>query len=444
MSAAAPDMPAEVPPAGRRNWAAKRWSWRGCFWLGLVVLLLAGAVAAYVFRPIAIAAPAPLDTHGGSVAEGRYLAQVGNCAACHTAPGGAANAGGVKFATPFGTLYSTNITPDRTVGIGAWTYAQFHAAMKRGLRPDGSHLYPAFPYTSFAKMSDRDLASLYLYLRSIPPVAQANRGNVMDFPFGNRALLHFWKRLFHDDAAFQPETGRSPAWNRGAYLVEAVAHCGACHTPRNMLGAPDEGRALQGGTYTDLVKSGAYRKWAAVDLTPGPHGLRDWSADDLRQYLLTGKNRRAVVHGPMTEVFASTARLAPADATAIATYLRGIEPAPGRWNFAALRSGVNQGEVVYTVHCGTCHLPDGKGDRILGVPLVHNTIVQARDPSSLINVILYGPDLPDPPFSANRTTMKPFGKRLSDEDVAALATYLRSSFGNNAPQVSREQVRRQR
>jgi mono/diheme cytochrome c family protein len=432
------DMPPLPPKSRFGSWA------RRLGWLLLFLLAAGAALAAYVFRPVAIAAPAPLQAHTATAAAGAYLAKVGNCAACHTTPGGAPYAGGVKFVTPFGTLFSTNITPDMEHGIGNWTYEQFHAAMKHGVRPDGTHLYPAFPYTSFAKMSDPDIASLYLYLRSVAPVAQPARENEMDFPFGNRALLHFWKALFHDDAPYTPDNTRTAQSNRGGYLVEAIAHCGACHTPRNMLGAPDESRHLRGGVYVDQVASGAYRRWSAPDLTPGVHGLKEWSAKDIQSYLLTGKSPRAVVHGPMTEVYESTAHLTKSDAAAIATYLRDVAPGPARTDWSAFRSRVKEGEVVYTVHCGTCHLPDGKGDRILGVPLARNALVQAEDPSSLINVILYGPDLPDPPFASGRTTMKPFGKRLSDEDVAALATYLRSSFGNNAPQVSPEQVAAQR
>lgn len=424
---------------------ARKTQWRMVGLLTLLLLILAGAAAAaYALRPLAIAAPVPIENSGASLAEGKYLATIGNCAACHTAPGGKPYAGGVKFDTPFGVLYSTNITPDKTNGIGNWSYPQFHAAMKHGIRADGAHLYPAFPYTSFAKMTDGDIASLYLYFRSIAPADQSNRENRMTFPFGNRSLLYFWKRLFHDPAAFQPQDKRTAQWNRGAYLVDAVAHCGACHTPRNMLGAPDESRALHGGIYTDQVASGAYRRWAAADLTPGPHGLNAWSAEDIRRYLVDGKNSHAVIHGPMREVFASTRQLRAADADAIAEYLKNIGPAPERFDFALLRSRVAAGEIVYTVHCGTCHLPDGKGDAILGVPLRNNALIQAKDPSSLINVILYGPDLPAAPFASGRTTMKAFGKRLSDEDVAAVATYLRSSFGNNASQVSPDDVRKQR
>lgn len=422
----------------------RRPKWRLlAFALSLLVAIGCGA-AAYAFRPSPIAAPSNLGKHDATVAKGEYLARIGNCAACHTAPGKARFAGGVKFDTPFGVLYSTNITSDRQHGIGGWTFEQFHASMKHGVRPNGDHLYPAFPYNNFAKLSDADIASLYLYFTTVEPAAEPNRENRLAFPFNNRALLHFWKRLFHKDAAFAPDATKSAAWNRGAYLVEGVAHCGACHTPRNVLGAPNEGQALHGGVYVDQVASGAYRTWSAVDLTPGAHGLRDWSAKDIAAYLTDGKNSHAVVHGPMTEVFASTRHLTPSDAAAIATYLKGVDPSPTRLDLSFLRSRIDEGETVYTVHCGTCHLPDGKGDGGLGVPLGGNSIIQAKDPASLINVILYGPALPPPPFASKRTTMSAFGKRLSDEDIAAVATYLRSSFGNNASAVTPDQVRRQR
>lgn len=417
--------------------------WRVRIVIGALLITI-GAVAAYVFRPLPLLGASPHETRGASLEQGRYLAQMGNCVTCHSAPGNPAFTGGVKFETPFGVLYSTNITPDPKHGIGRWTLAQFHAAMKHGVRPDGTHLYPAFPYTSFAKLSDQDIASLYLYFRTVEPATIANRSNHMDFPFGNRELLYFWKRLFHTSESFTPVASQSPEWNRGAYLVEAITHCGACHTPRNLFGAADESRAFQGGTYVDQVANGAYRTWSATDLTPGHHGLRKWSADDIALYLSAGKNSHAVLHGPMREVFASTRNLSQADSAAIATYLKGLDPSPTRLDLSYFRSRIAEGEVVYTVHCGTCHLPDGKGDSILGVSLRGNAIVQAKSPASLINVILYGPDLPPPPFTSGRTKMKPFGKRLSDEDVAAVATYLRSSFGNNASAVLPDQVRDQR
>lgn len=413
----------------------------------LLLLLGTGAASAYFFRPQPVPPAPELIALSGSAAEGSYLAKVGNCAACHTVPGGPAFAGGVRFKTDFGTIYSTNITPDREHGIGGWSFAAFHRAMKHGIGDGGEHLYPAFPYTSFAQLSDNDIASLYNYFSTVAPAAVPNRANAMDFPFGNRSLLHFWKRLYHKGETFASDPARGEAWNRGAYLVEGLAHCGACHTPRGVLGGPDESRALQGGTYIDAVANGGYRTWSAVDLTPGLHGLDTWSESDLVAYLTHGKNPRSVVHGPMNEVFRSTAALRPADAAAMAAYLKGVEPSQkrGSWTGASLLGGrKSAGEVVYTVHCGTCHLPDGKGDKILGVSLARNPIVQAESPASLINVILYGPDLPPPPFVSGRTRMKPFGKRLSDEDIASLTTYLRSSFGNRAGAVSPEDVAVQR
>ncbi|WP_417620979.1 c-type cytochrome [Parasphingorhabdus sp.] len=413
-------------------------------WIALLLLLAGGGVAAFLFRPTP-QAPAPeLASLDATVDKGRYLAKIGNCAACHTAAGDAPYAGGHQFQTPFGKLYSTNITSDAQHGIGGWSFAQFYNAMKYGERADGDHLYPAFPYSSFARMSDADIASIYLYMKTVKASPRPNQDNALDFPFNNRFLLYFWKKLFHDSAVHTADPQKSPAWNRGKYLVEGVAHCGACHTPRNFMGATKSHRALEGGAYVDKVASGEHKLWAAPDITPGPHGLAAWNEKDIVNYLTTGKNRHAIVHGPMNGVVASTAGLEPDDAAAIAEYLKGKSPGARRIDWPSFGGRAARGEIVYTVHCGTCHLPDGEGDKILGVSLAGNALVQAAEPASLINVILYGPDLPPPPFDSNRTVMKPFGKRLSDEDIAALATYLRGSFGNIASAVSPDQVRQQR
>ncbi len=267
----------------------------------------------------------------------------------------------------------------------------------------------------------------------------------MRFPYSERALLGFWKILFHEPVAFEPDPTRSEAWNRGAYLVEGPGHCGACHTPRNVLGAEQDALALTGGVYQDKVKFGYYRKWSATNLTPAPSGLAAWSEDDIVAYLRDGVSDRAVVHGPMVEVVMhSTSHLSEADLRAMATYLKDIPanaqtpgPAPDEATLAA-------GEIVYTVHCGSCHLPTGLGDEGLGVPLAGSAVAQVPDPSSLINVILYGPHLPPRPFKVDRSNMKMFGKRLSDEDIAHVASYVRASFGNNAGAVTPEQVKVQR
>ena len=419
----------------------RRWIIRGV----LLALLLVVAGAAWVFRPLPLAAAPALAGLDADAARGEYLATIGNCSSCHSRPGQPAFTGGVAFKTDFGTIYSTNITSDVQQGIGGWSFADFYAAMKHGQRPDGTHLYPAFPYSYFARLSDDDIAALYAFTRSIPAAQAPQRANRMAFPFGERRLMHFWNRLFHDPAPLRADPARSAAFNRGAYLVEGPAHCGACHAPRNLLGGQAADAPLTGGTHYDNVLTGEHHLWSAPNLTPSPQGLGGWDRAQLLRYLATGVNDHVVVDGPMNEVVMNATRhLTPADAGAIATYLMEQEPAGGRRWWPLNGSNYDLGETVYTVHCGTCHLPDGKGDATLGVSLAGNPVVQAEDPASLINVILYGPQLPGPPFSVNRTTMPPYGKRLSDEDVAAVATYLRQSFGNAAGSVSEEDVRAQR
>lgn len=409
-----------------------------------LALLMAAGVVAYLAYPTSRPVAAVIEV-AASLEQGRYLARAGNCAACHTAEGGEPYAGGLAFKTPFGTLFSTNITPDTSTGIGGWDFADFYRAMKHGERPDGTHLYPAFPYTDFAKMTDTDIASLFVYLQSVSPVELPNRPNALAFPYSQRALLGFWKSAFHDSRSFEPDPTRSPEWNRGAYLVEGPGHCGACHTPRNLLGAERQPLALAGGVHQARVKRGGYRMWSAANLTSAPTGLGSWSEDELIAYLKTGVNDRAVVHGPMREVVMdSTRHLDDADLKAMAVYLKDLPPTQQFSGPAPSAQRMAEGEIVYTVHCGSCHLPTGLGDKGLGVSLAGNATVQAPDPSSLINVILYGPHLPAPPFAVDRSTMKMFGKRLSDKDIAGAATYVRASFGNQAGEVTPEQVKAQR
>ena len=389
--------------------------------------------------------PAPIDQLDASADAGRYLARIANCATCHTAEGGQPYAGGREFRTPFGTLYSTNITSDNETGIGGWSFQDFHDAMKHGERPDGTQLYPAFPYTAFARLTDSDIASLYLYMRTIEPVSNTGKPNALHFPYSVRPLMRFWKALFHDGDTYEPDRTRSAMWNRGAYLVEGPGHCGACHTPRNFLGAEREDLALTGGSIIDKVGAGKFREWSSANLTPAKVGLSRWSESDIAAYLKTGKNVHTVVQGPMNEVVMdSTSHLDDADLQAIASYLKGIPANAQASGREPDEAGKETGEVLYTVHCGTCHLPTGEGDEILGVPLAGNPIVQAANPSSLINIILYGPQLPPPPFVVDRTLMKMHGKRLSDADIASIASYIRTSFGNEAGAVTPEQVKRQR
>ena len=417
---------------------------RSGIYLGLAVLATV-AFGIFLLLPGKISTPAALKTYKGTAEQGRYLALIGNCASCHTKEGGKPYAGGVEFQTPFGTLYSTNITMDEETGIGDWSFEDFHLAMKHGERPDGTHLYPAFPYTDFARLTDKDMASLFLFMRSVEPQAVPARSNELTFPFNQRPLLHFWKKLFHDPVSYTSDASRSDSWNRGAYLVEGPGHCGACHTPRNFLGTEVAELALTGGVYQDKVKTGNYREWSGVNLTPAPTGLAKWTREDIASYLKHGQNMHTVVHGPMNEVVMNSTRfLTDDDADAMASYLKGISAREQVGGTVADAENLRAGEIGYTVHCGSCHLPTGLGDEILGVSLAGSAIVQAPSPASLLNVILYGPHLPPPPFVVDRTRMKMFGKKLSDQDIANIASYVRSSFGNRGSAVSPSQVSRQR
>lgn len=413
----------------------------GAATLGAAVI----AATCWLFWPQHHAPSPAIESLHASAEQGRYLATIGNCVSCHTARDGQSYAGGVSFHTPFGVKYSTNITQDSKTGIGSWSFEDFYQAMKHGVRPDGDPLYPAFPYTSFARLSDDDIASIYLYLKTIAPVAAAAPVNDLKFPFNLRFTLRAWNRLFHDAARFKADASKSAEWNRGAYLVEGLGHCGACHTPRNLLGAEKKDLALTGGTLVDQVRRDKYRTWSSVNLTPAKTGLAAWSADAIVAYLKHGENDHAVLHGPMNEVVLhSTRYLDERDALAIATYLKALPPNAQPAGPIASAAQLHDGEMGYTVHCGACHLPTGLGDKGLGVTLAGNAIVQASNPAALINVILYAPHLPPPPFVADRSRMKPFGKWLSDQEVADIASYLRSSFGNEASAVTPEQVNRQR
>jgi mono/diheme cytochrome c family protein len=423
----------------------------------LRTLMLAGTVAA-AFGAIGPglaqdAAPAAPEAAAEPAApalspaaeKGRYLATAGNCASCHTAEGGKPFAGGVAFPTDFGTIYSTNITQDAETGIGKWTADDFKKAMRQGVRPDGTHLYPAFPYTAFTALSDEDVAALYAFIKTLAPVSAPAKANTLKFPYDQRALMAVWKALFFKDARFVPVAGRAADVNRGAYLVEGLGHCSACHTPRNFLGAEKMDAFLTGGVYNDAVLPGQVRPWAAVNLTPAPTGLGAWSAEDIAAYLKTGLSKRATTFGPMNEVVMnSTRHLSDDDIKAIAAYLKALPAKDQGTGPAASKEVLAMGETVYTVRCGTCHLPTGLGSDTLGVSLVGSAVVQAPSPASLINNVLYGAKLPPAPFNSGRRTMTAFADELRDEEVAAVASYVRSAWGNKAGAVSPAEVARQR
>ena len=255
--------------------------------------------------------------------QGRYLATAGNCVSCHTRPGGAPFAGGLPFVTPLGTIYSTNITPDGPTGIGTWSAADLRRAMQHGIARDGGHLFPAFPYVSFTKVSDADINAIYAYLKTLPAVRYRPPDNGLMFAM--RWPMALWNGLYLKPERFAITLARSAEWNRGAYLVEGLGHCGACHTPRNLLLAELPAEAYQGGALQAAVSKGQVRRWSAVDLTSSPRGLGAWSIADLTQYFQSGVSARAGTFGPMNEVIVNSLRqLAPEDLHAIAVYLNSL------------------------------------------------------------------------------------------------------------------------
>ena len=415
--------------------------------LGVVVVALLATVALFLgarYEPISVD---PVDAAGDALVErGRYLATAGNCAACHTADDGAM-AGGVPFETPFGTVYSTNISPDEATGIGAWSAGDFLNSMRFGVRPDGAHLYPVFPYTSFTKITDRDSLAIFAFLKTLPPVRQANRENELRFPFNQRWLLAAWKSLFFTPGALETSDDQTQQWNRGAYLVEALAHCGECHSPRNAFGAVKEGEYLAGGRYMDKVPGGQYRPWAAPNLSSHEQGLGLWSAAELVTYLQTGRNQFVDTFGPMNDVILhSTRHLESEDLAAMAVYFESVPAiAPAGGSGVAQRT-LGRGRTIYNLHCGTCHLPTGLGDAEMAPRLAGGSLVaRASDPASLINVILYGPENAGSALPMKwREHMTEFQYLLDDEEVAALASFVRHSWENGAGEVTAKQVAEQR
>ncbi len=421
-------------------------------------------VAAVIFFIVAVAAFLRADDAGPDVDEeifnpgssadreaqverGKYLALAGNCASCHTTGSGEFMAGGLAFDTPFGTVYSTNITPDAETGIGTWTGRQFLDSMRRGVRPNGEHLYPVFPYTAFTKVTDEDIAALFAYFKSIPAIRMTVPDNDLAFPFSQRGLMSIWKAMFFDAGVYQPDDSESPEWNRGAYLVEALAHCSACHSPRNLLGAEDADRHMAGGVYADRVRTGELRPWSAPNLTSASTGLHLWSHENVSAYLKTGQNEYVETFGPMNEVILnSTRHLRGDDVEAMATYLKSLPPQEVRPGQTADNSVLGMGRTVYNLHCGTCHLPTGLGDVESAPRLARaSLVVQESNPASMINVILYGPELPQPPFpTRRRKPMEEFQYLLTDAEVAAVATYIRSNWGNTGGRVTEKQVAAQR
>jgi mono/diheme cytochrome c family protein len=314
------------------------------------------------------------------------------------------------------------------------------------MRPDGVHLYPVFPYTAFTKITDADAAAIFAYLKSVPPQRFTAPPNEIPFPFNQRWLMGLWNSLFFEQGAYRADAAKSAQWNRGAYLVEALAHCSACHSPRNVMGAERSDKLMTGGVLTEPVPSGDLRPWAAPNLTSAAGGLGAWPAAEIAAYLKTGKNSFVTTFGPMNEVIMnSTQHLSDADVRAVAVYLKDLAPNDAGAAASASPATLRLGAILYNVYCGTCHLPTGLGSVESAARLAGGSLLVKTSPASLINVILYGPQLPSPPLPGNRwKPMEAFGDRLSDEDVAALASFVMNAWNNKGGEVTAQQVALQR
>jgi mono/diheme cytochrome c family protein len=356
------------------------------------------------------------------VARGAYLARAGDCVSCHTAPGGAPYAGGYRLDTPFGYLLAPNITPDAATGIGRWSADDFWRALHQGVNRRGQDMYPVMPFDFYTRVTREDSDAIFAYLRSLPAVNNLVVVNHLRFPFNQRWSMAVWRELYFNEGSYKNDPAKSAAWNRGAYLVEGLGHCSACHSPRNALGGIEKDKAYTGATVDG---------WFALNLTSELHtGLGSWTVDQIATYLKTGAvPGKTTALGPMALVAKnSTSQMTDADLTAMATYLKDIpanstlrqgKPAPDPTRAA--------GASLYLDHCAGCHLSGGRGLPGVFPPLAGNGVVVASDPADILKVVLYGV-----PAQGKYVPMPAFASLLSDQQVADLSNYVRTSWGNAA------------
>ncbi len=387
---------------------------------------------------IAKAAPArsPLATQKPS--RGRYLVGAGDCVACHTAIGGDAFAGGRAIETPFGRVYSTNITPDAATGIGTWSREDFWRALHEGRSKDGRLLYPAFPYPNFTQVTREDSDAMFDYLRSLPAIARANTPDAVRFPYNTQAALAAWRALYFRPGPFQPDEKRDAQWNRGAYLVRGLGHCDACHAGRNVFGAVSHSLDLGGG----LIPM---QNWYAPPLIATGSDGAHWHADDLASLLKSGLSRRGSAMGPMAEVvYRSTQHLSPADLSAIASYLQSLqaEAQPPGTAPVVDPNALQRGALIYGEHCARCHGDNGEGAFPAYPTLVRNPSLTTPLPANAIKAVLYGGYPPATAANPRPYGMPPYVGKLSEQDIAAVVTYVRASWGNGGGRVSTADIDR--
>jgi mono/diheme cytochrome c family protein len=370
------------------------------------------------------------------IARGKALVAAGDCVACHTAPGGTPFAGGLALQTPFGAIMTPNITPDNATGIGSWSADDFARAMHEGRRPGGSYLYPAFPYPFYTKVTRADTDAILTYLRSLAPVSNSVNRSSLPFPFNIRLSMIGWNALFFAPSDFVPDPKRSDEYNRGAYLVEGLGHCGACHTPLNGFGANKSYQRLEGGRIDN---------WTAPNITNDmDEGLGKWSVDDIVRYLKTGQTATGLASGPMKDVVEnSTSKMAEADLKAMAVYLkeRGAAGFPAAIPLPASDKQMQVGEAIFVDTCAACHMRSGEGVEHMFPRLAGSVIATQVDPASLIRIVLTGGRAAATDARPTAPAMPSLGYRLSDDQVAAVVSYVRNSWGNVAWPVTAEMVK---
>jgi mono/diheme cytochrome c family protein len=412
--------------------------WRLCV-TGFAAALTLVTLPAHAAWPLTgsalLAQPiADSDPNAAQLRRGQYLVAAGDCMSCHVRDGGEPLAGGLGLKTPFGVIYSANITSDPQTGIGGWTPDQFYRAMHDGIGARGEYLYPAFPYPWFRLASREDDDAILAFLKSTPPVHYAPPANDLPFPLNFRVMVRGWNLLFLNTSVFKPDSAQSGEWNRGAYLVNGLGHCGGCHTPLNALGAPKSSQNLHGARLDN---------WVAPDLTGNDRtGLGGWSIEDIVEYLGTGRSAHAGAAGAMAEVITySTALLSDPDRHAIAVYLKSQTATQAVSAAQPDAAAMRRGAAIYSDACASCHLEDGVGQSRLFPPLGHDAMLQQADPTGLVHLILAGGRIGTSASRPTPLTMPSFAWKLSDAEIADVATYLRNSWGNQAAAVSTTEVR---
>ncbi len=409
----------------------------------LLVIAVGLAVAWNVFRPGFL--PHVAGPQGAAPAKvldrGEYLARAGDCVACHTEPGGTEFAGGRAMPTPFGNLYTPNITPDDETGIGRWTADEFYRMMHTGLSRDGTLLYPAMPFASYTKVTREDCDAIFAYLQSVPPAKRKNRPHELRFPFNKRDLLLGWRTLYFKEGEYKADPAQSAPWNRGAYLVQGLGHCSMCHTAINALGGSSESKEFEGGMIPN-------QNWYAPSLTSNREaGLGDWSQQDGVDFLVAGASHRGAVYGPMAEVvYNSLQYMTDEDAQAMVVYLKTLPPRDSEALPTSSARMVDPlavmetGRQTYEKQCAMCHGKEGLGFPPMYPPLAKNQSITMSSPVNSIRMVLNGGYAPGTRKNPRPYGMPPFAHLMNDATVAAVVTYIRVAWENTGTPVKPAQV----